>query len=120
MKAIMFDLDGTLSNSVPIICRTAQAAFAELGLEFDLAQIRDFIGRPLVEAGEAYLGPGRGQEYVDAYYRHYDASDLAAFPGAREMLLDLRAAGFKLAIVTSRRRDSTEESLRLTNLDGLF
>ena len=120
MRGLMFDLDGTLSNSVPLICRTSQLAFAELGLEFREKQVRDFIGRPLLEAGEAHLGPGRGQEYVDAYYRHYDARGLQAFPGAREMLEDLKAAGFSLAIVTSRRQDSTWESLKIIGLEGLF
>ena len=120
MRAFMFDLDGTLSNSVPVIMRTARLACDELGLELSDDTLRGQIGLPLFQTGETFLGPGRGQEYVDCYYRHYDPTGLTAFPGVKEMLVDLRAAGFILAIVTSRRQDSTEESLRLTGLEGLF
>ncbi|MBR2782609.1 MAG: HAD-IA family hydrolase [Firmicutes bacterium] len=120
MRAFMFDLDGTLSNSVPIILRTARLACAELGIDASDDQLRDQIGLPLFQTGETFLGPGRGQEYVDCYYRHYDPTGLEAFPGVREMLTDLKQAGFTLALVTSRRQDSTEDSLRRTGLEGLF
>ena len=120
MRAFMFDLDGTLSNSVPVILRTARAACAELGIEASDEVLRQQIGLPMTHTGELFLGPGRAQEYIDCYYRHYDPSDLQAFPGVKEMLIDLKEAGFTLALVTSRRQDSTLDSLRRTGLEGLF
>lgn len=120
MKAFMFDLDGTLSNSVPIILRTARLACRELGIEVSDEVLKQQIGLPMTRTGEAFLGPGRAQEYIDCYYRHYDPSDLTAFPGVPEMLADLKDAGFTLALVTSRRQDSTFDSLRRIGIADAF
>ena len=120
MRAFMFDLDGTLSNSVPVIIRTAKLACAELGIETSEEELLNQIGLPMSRTGEMFLGPGRGQEYIDCYYRHYDPEGIVGFPGVPEMLADLRQAGFKLAVVTSRRRDSTLDSLRRIGIEDMF
>ena len=120
MRAFMFDLDGTLSDSVPIILRTSRLACQELGIRTTDEELIRQIGLPMSRTGEMFLGPGRAQEYIDCYYRHYDASGLQPFPGVPEMLRDLKQAGFILALVTSRRQDSTFDSLRRTGLEGLF
>ena len=109
-----------MSDSVPVILRTARAACAELGVEADDQLLRAQIGLPLFQTGEDFLGQGRGQEYVDCYYRHYDPAGLAAFPGVPEMMADLQRAGFILALVTSRRRDSTLDSLSRIGLTDAF
>lgn len=120
MRAFMFDLDGTLSDSVPTILRTARRACAELGIATTEEVLLGQIGLPLFHTGEMLLGPGRGQEYVDCYYRHYDPGDLAPFPGVPEMLAELKQAGFILALVTSRRQDSTLDSLSRIGLEDVF
>ncbi len=120
MRAFMFDLYGTLSNSVPIILRTSRLACKELGIEVSDEVLQHQIGLPMTLTGEMFLGPGRAQEYIDCYYRHYDPSDLTAFPGVPEMLADLKQAGFTLALVTSRRQDSTFDSLRRIGIADMF
>lgn len=58
MKAFIFDLDGTLADTVPLIVATARRVWQEYGLYPDEARIRSFIGVSLFQTGEAVLGPG--------------------------------------------------------------
>lgn len=122
LRGCIFDLDGTLVDSVPLIVRTSRLAWAELGLSVEEAVIRHYIGYSLVETGDKLLGPGRGVEYADAYLRHYTVSgyDLRLFPGVRPLLDELRAAGVKLALATAKREEPMRESLRLAGLDALL
>ncbi|MDO4732709.1 MAG: HAD-IA family hydrolase [Bacillota bacterium] len=120
MRAFLFDLDGTLNDSVPLICYVSQLAYAELGLERSLEQIKQTIGVPLVKTGEEIFGPGKGDIYRLSYQRHYnevaERFPLQAFPGILDMLAELRAAGAKLAVVTSKRHRLTLENLESTGL----
>ncbi len=122
MKAFIFDLDGTLNDSVPLIVITTLKAYQELGIDQGEDIIKSYIGVPLVETGEALLGPGRGQEYLEAYLRHYDpmAYPMRAFPGIPELLSELRARGAKLAIATAKRRQMAEDTLEIIGLTGML
>ncbi|MEG1537022.1 MAG: HAD-IA family hydrolase, partial [Clostridiales bacterium] len=113
MSALIFDLDGTLSDSLPLIVEASQGALAEAGVTVSRDRIISYIGFPLVDTGELLLGSGRGQEYFDLYQKHYHASDkkLMAFPGIVEMLQALKLAGHQVAIATSKKELSAMESL---------
>lgn len=113
MKAFIFDLDGTLSDSVPLIINTATQAFAQLGVHPGAEKLRSYIGFSLFETGEALLGPGRGQEYVERYEDIYfrNSHTLEAFPGALDMLRALRQAGAKTALCTAKRKRAAIDSL---------
>ena len=122
MKAFIFDLDGTLADTVPLIVATARRVWQEYGLYPDEARIRSFIGVSLFQTGEAVLGPGRGQEYVEAYQRHYHAQPrcIQPFAGVPEMLRELRRQGTKLAVCTSKRERSATETLQQTGIAPLL
>ena len=120
MTAFLFDLDGTLHDSVPVICHVSQLAYAELGLERSLEEIKKTIGVPLVKTGEELFGPGNGDLYRLTYQRIYQEQEslfpLRAFPGIPEMLSALRERGARLAVVTSKRHQLTLENLETTGL----
>lgn len=120
MTAFLFDLDGTLNDSVPLITYVSQLTYQELGLERTVEQIKKTIGVPLVQTGEEIYGPGNGDIYRLAYQRNYreqaDHFPLQAFPGILDMLEALRNQGAKLALVTSKRRRLTLENLTTTGL----
>lgn len=120
MTAFLFDLDGTLNDSVPLIIRSSQLAYAELGLERSVAEIKKTIGVPLVQTGEEIFGSGNGDIYRLTYQKCYRqvAPDypLQAFPGILDMLDELRRQGAKIALVTSKRRQLTMENLETTGL----
>lgn len=122
MKAFIFDLDGTLNDSIPLILCTTAKAWMDLGLPVDEAKIKSYIGIPLVETGEALLGPGRGQEYLQAYLRHYDPDciPMRAFPGIPALLGQLKAKGARLAIATAKRHEMTLDTLRIIGLENVM
>ncbi len=79
------------------------------------------IGRPLGPIFEA-LAPGRGAELLRTYRaylnEHHDAL-VRAFPGAIELLAELRGRGYALGIVTAKSRMQAELSFRLCALEPL-
>jgi phosphoglycolate phosphatase len=68
------------------------------------------------------LPEARYQEFAEAYRRHFLArqADMTLFPGVRELLDDLRAADYRLAVATGKSRRGLDHALRLTGLEPLF
>jgi len=106
-SALLFDLDGTLIDSVELIVRSYQHA-TELHLGQPLARevIVPTIGLSL-DAVLEEMAPGRGPILVATYreYMHANHDTLVRpFDGVLETLRELRERGYRLGIVTSKRR----------------
>lgn len=123
MTAYLFDLDGTLADTLPLIVESSHLALAELGRAATDEEIIALIGVPLLETGEILLGPDQGEIYRDCYQKHFrtlDSSGLSAFAGIEPLLAELLAQGGKLACVTSKRRQPTERTLEQIGLKQYF
>lgn len=108
MKAVIFDMDGVLTDSEPIICEAAVRMFAERGLT---VQPEDFL--PFVGTGEnRYIGGvaekyGHKLEIEAAKARTYEIylslvpEKLNAFPGTVATVERLRTEGWRLAVASS-------------------
>jgi phosphoglycolate phosphatase len=108
--SVLLDLDGTLIDSQPGILASCLAALRALGHEPDeTLDIRRFIGPPLEDAMQSLLQPhgdDRVGEAVAAYRRHYGESGLlgsAPYPGIGESLEEMKQAGLRLYLATSKR-----------------
>lgn len=104
---VLLDLDGTLTDSAPGITSSVVAAFEYLGLPVpDEQGLRSFVGPPLPASMRAHGVPEeRLQEAIDAYRAAFEAGgmwDSHVFDGIREVLQELRAAGYTLAVATSK------------------
>ena len=124
LKAILFDLDGTLVNTNQLIFNSFQKAFKELLKENTLSneEIINCIGPTLEQTGEKYY-PQDPNAFVE-YYRHYYQMNhddmIEIFPGIIEMLENLKQLQLKLVIVTSKKRDMTIKALKYLNIYDYF
>ena len=123
IKGVMFDLDGTLIDSLPVIVKTSLKVCEELSIKADEAKIVGQIGLPLLTTGENFMGKGQGQLYFDTYQKYfYDilAEGLEVFPGIESLLNELKSCGQQTAVVTSKSRRSAEASLDMAGLGKYF
>ena len=104
---VLFDLDGTLIDSGPIILASMQhAVHTVLGRQIAAEQLAATIGGPGLVAQMTALDAGRVDELVEAYRAHNDPlhETLEGFDGIPGVLRRLRADGRRLGIVTAKRR----------------
>ncbi|MCC6380011.1 MAG: HAD-IIIA family hydrolase [Burkholderiales bacterium] len=109
-RLLVFDWDGTLSDSTAIIADAIRSACRDLGEPVpDEATARYVIGLGLTDALRL-VAPGlplsRHSELTVLYRRHYLAreDDIPLFAGASGLLAELEAAGYLLAVATGKSR----------------
>ena len=111
---VLFDLDGTLIDSGPIIVASMKhASLTVLGREPDEERVRAAIGGPGLIAQMRDLDPDRVDELIDAYRAHNEPlhEELEAFADVLELLPVLRAEGRRLGIVTAKRLRTVDLAL---------
>ncbi len=119
---LIFDLDGTLVDSVGLIVDSYQHAFRTvLGHEEDEARIRRWIGQPLLRCFQE-ASPEHAQRLFDEYTAWNVANTerlLRPYAGIGALLGDLHEAGARVGAATSKRRDPAQWALRLAGLTDL-
>lgn len=111
---VLFDLDGTLIDSGPMIMASARyASRTVLGRDLDAATddaVRASIGGPGLIAMMESLDPDRVDELVQAYREENERlhDTLRAFDDLVALLPELRDAGRRLGIVTAKRRATVD------------
>lgn len=129
MRAVIFDLDGTLIDSAPDIHAAANRMLAEVdegALSYDT--IRSFIGNGvpvLVERiiAKQGLDPERHPELLAIFMHHYNADPATLtelYPNVRAVVEGLAAEGARLGVCTNKPEGPTREILRAFDLDRLF
>ncbi|OQA80881.1 MAG: Phosphoglycolate phosphatase [Lentisphaerae bacterium ADurb.Bin242] len=105
---VVFDLDGTLADTVADIANSVNLTRREYGLDpLPLSQVVSYTGdgaRKLLERSFADH-PIDLDEGVGRMVRHYYENPVVAtklYPGVREGLATLKKAGWKLAVVTNK------------------
>jgi phosphoglycolate phosphatase len=123
---IVFDWDGTLADSTTLIAQSIQRACIDVGQPPpDDRAARHVIGLGLTDALRSVapaLPPERYDELSARYRDHYLARepDIALFDGARELLAELDAAGYWLAVATGKSRRGLNRALSANGLAGVF
>jgi pyrophosphatase PpaX len=117
---VLFDLDGTLIDSIELIVRSFQhTTAAHLGAPLARAEIIPTIGRSLVRELER-IAPGRGAELL-ATYRTFNLANhdalVTVYPGVQNLLHAVRERGVVTGIVTSKARVSAAPSFARFLLD---
>lgn len=122
---LFLDFDGTLYDTVEGITRSVRYALRKRGMDAPLSELRCFAGPPLDEMFMEKFGFSRpeAEQAVRDFRERYVPIGLyesGAFPGLRELLQELRAAGKRLAVTTSKPQVLAEELLRREGLYELF
>lgn len=123
IETVLFDLDGTVTDSLPLIRRTYFSVFQEMGIPWGDEDVMKLIGLPLKEIGRIMAGEGKEDEFFDTYQRHYRETHdklMELFPGAQDVLNELRKIGYALGIVTSKSRYGADMTLSLLDLSNFF
>ena len=120
---VLFDLDGTLIDSGPIIMASMRhASVTVLGQEPDEERVRAAIGGPGLIAQMRDLDPDRVDELVEVYRAHNEPlhATLESFEGVFDTLAELDRRGHRLGIVTAKRVATVRLALdRFPLLDDL-
>lgn len=125
-RLVVFDWDGTLADSTDLIAEAIRRACGAVGRPVPSpAAARYVIGLGLTDA-LAHVAPGltaaEQRELAGHYRRHYldGEPDIPLFDGARDMLADLDASGFLLAVATGKTRAGLDRAIARNALAGRF
>ena len=107
-KVILFDLDGTLTESGEGITKSVQYALERIGKpEPDLERLKVFVGPPLMEMFMKYaqIDEETAKRAVEIYRERYSVTGIfenAVYPGIEDMLAQLKKKGYVLAVASSK------------------
>lgn len=133
VRAVLFDLDGTLLDTIPDLHAAVCAMLRDLGRpELPPEAIRSFVGRGIHNlvkrslAGSLEVTDDTVPPPADAlasFRRHYareNGRNVRCFPGVKEGLDDLKAKGIPMAVITNKAEAFTLPLLEMTGLAGYF
>lgn len=123
---IFFDLDGTLTDSMPGITRAVQYALKHYGIvEEDLDALKPFVGPPLPDSFKEYyhFTQRDADDSVAVFREYYNIKgwmENAAYAGIGEALRELKENGKKLYVATSKPEDMARRVLDHFHLTDFF
>ncbi|HEX7497174.1 MAG TPA: HAD family hydrolase [Candidatus Limnocylindrales bacterium] len=121
MRAILFDWDGTIVDSIQMLFETDAAICRQIGVPFDEAIFRRTFS-PNWRLMYRLLGipEERTDEAVGVWATTFRSDQTRPFPGVTEALIRLAGAGFRLGIVTGGSRAEVEPQLARLGIDALL
>jgi phosphoglycolate phosphatase len=110
MPLVIFDLDGTLVDSVQDLCNSVNAARERLGMDaLPAATVASYVGNGAPVLIRRAMGDDAPQSLVEealsyflAYYREHMLDHTRPYPGVREALAELDRDGVRMAVLTNK------------------
>lgn len=117
IKAVLFDLDGTIANSIKDLANATNIALMKYGFPTRRTEeFRYFVGDGIPKMLERALPEGEATEeavekllavFKPFYAVHY-ADNTLPYEGVTELISSLKADGFKIAVVTNKAQDMAD------------
>ena len=127
LKYVLFDVDGTISDTSEGILNGYMYALPRIGLPLpeDKNELRPIIGPPLPQSLMARYGISEelameGLRQYRVYYGPIGTKECIPYPGMPELLRDLRAAGLTVMTATSKAEPFTRAALDHLGLGDAF
>lgn len=124
IKAIIFDFDGTLADTLPICFYAFQAVFKEFDdIDLTSEEIKAMFGPSETGIIRENLINKNYDQAIELYYQKYSDNHRNLVQENKEisdLLFYLKKEGYKLAIVTGKARRSLEISLDGLNMKDVF
>jgi HAD superfamily hydrolase (TIGR01509 family) len=126
IKAVLFDVDGTLIDSVDAHARAWQAVLARHGYDIPFERVRRQIGKGsdhllaalLPKDVVERLGEPIDRERAELFKREY-LPQVRPFPGVRALFERIKADGRRIALATSAKWDELEVYKRIARIEDL-
>ena len=125
-KYIIFDLDGTLSDSKEGITKSVQYALGKVGIiENNLEDLEHFVGPPMVEQYIKTYGMTKDKAFETlGYYRErytpIGIYETKTYPGVKETLDALKENDLKIGMATSKPEEMAIEVARFLEIEEYF
>ena len=126
IKAIIFDLDGTLIDSVTDLAKSVNYTLAKLGLPLhSTEEIRGFVGDGVQKLIKRSLGQSHQENFADGFaifMKHYGlhcTDNTLLYPGVAETL-PLLTSQYTLGVLTNKSLKFTEKILQYLEISAYF
>ena len=122
---ILYDLDGTIQDSVPLILESFHKAYEIVLGECTRSDedLMSYIGRPLTVSFERH-DKETAEKLTEAYLTYNKKRMLEGviplFPGVKEGLENIKNQGYRQGIVTAKRRDSAMITIDMLDIAKYF
>ena len=125
-EAVIFDIDGTLLDSVDLHAEAWREAFREFGHEIAFEKIRSQIGKGGDQLLPVFLTPqelkekGKAlQDFRGSLFKEKYLPRVKPFPEVRELFEKIKGNGQKLALASSAKGDELKELEQIANIEDL-
>ncbi len=126
-RAVIFDVDGTLVDSVDLHARAWREALRDFGYDVPFPEIRDHIGKGADQLMPVFVPPDdlerRGTQLEEHRARVFQTRYLplvTAFPCVRELFARVKSDGQRIALASSAKGDELRIYKRLAGIDQLI
>lgn len=126
IKAVIFDIDGTLVDSVDLHAQAWKETFKHYGKDIPYQQVRHQIGKggdqlmPVFFSHEELDEFGKEmEEYRSKIFKRDYLPRVRAFPDVRELFLKIKADGKRLALASSAKEDELKTYKKLAHIEDL-
>lgn len=117
IKAVLFDLDGTLLDTIEDLADSLNHILAEYGLPVhSMAEVRQFVGNGIPKLLERAVSPDTSKEQIGEMYRQFLAwyqthcsVKTKPYQGIPELVAELKRRGFRLAVISNKADPATQE-----------
>ena len=121
IDVILYDLDGTIQDSVPLIVESFQKAYEIVLGECTRseADLKSYIGRPLRDSFERHdreTADRLTEAYLEYNMKRMKEGAISLFPGITEGLAKIKSLGYRQGIVTAKRRSSAMVTIELLDI----